>query len=184
MPHSWDVRPDRNVPHVVTCQLCGVVVERRFDENGRGVNFYTELGLEPVRGLAPQCVGAPVEMVADAVETKVRPKATVRKPVVRAVARSEIPQLASKSHQLFMTLAESASAWAGWTLTDGSVRTSPSERGLLNYLRKVGLINIKRERDSKRTLISFTDDGIAYASVNGVDLSWISGIDPVSQQRR
>lgn len=205
MPHSWDVRPDRDVPHVVTCNLCGVVVERRFDESGRGLNYYTLIGAEPVRGLAPACPGAmPAGLVAeeDAIApSMIRPRPTTRRPrpaVQRAttqrvaaqrvaatptITQPEVPQLAPKPHQLFMTLAENASSWAGWTLTDGSVRSTPSERGLLNILRKAGLINVKRERDTKRTMVSFTEVGIVYACNNGVDLTWIHSVKPVTQSR-
>jgi hypothetical protein len=69
MAHKWNSPVNRHEAHAVTCQLCGVFVERVF-EGTRGVNFNTVFGGERVRGLAPKCPGAinvdELELAADA----------------------------------------------------------------------------------------------------------------------
>jgi hypothetical protein len=66
MAHKWNTPVKKNEAHAVTCQLCGVFVERVF-EGERGVNFNTVLAGERVRGLAPKCTGkqSDVALAAD-----------------------------------------------------------------------------------------------------------------------
>lgn len=169
MPHSWDVRPDPNVPHVATCNICGVVVERELTAGGdRGVNYYTLPGHDRMRGLAPKCVGT-FTVVADAIDTA--PKITRKQKPAPKRLPAVTTKLAPTSHELFMSLAKSASTRAGWVLSDGSVQITPSQRGTLNYLKRLGLINIRKE--NKRTWVGFSDEGIAYASLHGVDINWM-----------
>lgn len=82
--------------------------------------------------------------------------------------------LTAASHETFMLYAEDAANWSGnpW-VSEGNIQPTKEERGNLSDLVKKGLIEIRRTDVGK--YIKFTPDGIAYASANGVDLSWIRG---------
>jgi hypothetical protein len=146
-----------------------VVVERVIPNGSdRGVNYYTLPGRERMRGLAPKCVGT-FAVVAD--NTDAIPKIK-RKPTPAHKAEPAVTtKLAPASHELFMALAKSASTRAGWVLSDGSVQITASQRGTLNYLKRLGLITIKKE--NKRTWVGFSDEGMGYASLHGVDINWM-----------
>lgn len=64
MAHKWNAPVNRHVQHAVTCQLCGVFVERVFEDK-RGVNYNTVAGGARVRGLAPKCPGAIVIAIVE-----------------------------------------------------------------------------------------------------------------------
>lgn len=76
-------------------------------------------------------------------------------------------QLTTESHNLFMSFAKDADNWGGTPLVD----ITPAQKGNLTDLKSKGLlVTIKSDGNM---FVDFTDEGKAYASENGVDLSWV-----------
>ena len=80
--------------------------------------------------------------------------------------------LTTASHETFMLYADDAANWSGnpW-VSEGNIEPTKAQRGNLSDLVKKGLIEIVDFEPG--TYIKFTPDGIAYATANGIDLSWI-----------
>jgi hypothetical protein len=153
MAHTWNVKPDPKVAHVVTCTTCNVTVWRIF-ENGKWSNSHEFPGGERKRGLAPRCIGPSEEA-----EIKI------------SNDRNSDTELTPASHDLFMEFANDAGNWSGTPPTDSNVQMTNSQRGNLTHLKKLGLITTDEYDGS--AWVYFTDKGIEYAGQNGVDLTWV-----------
>lgn len=142
MSHKWTGKIDRHAPYVVTCQRCGVVVERVMEE-GRLKNYHTVVGGERRRGLAPPCP-ATEEAQYDGVK------------------------LTNTSLRLFVELAEDAKNWHNVIPTDGNIKITKKLRGNVTNLKRAGLIVVREDRGSSWML--FTPKGEEYADQLGIDV--------------
>lgn len=142
MSHKWNGKVERHAPYSVTCQHCGVVVERVI-EDGEFKNYHTIVGDERRRGLAPPC------------------------PAIRET-RYEGVRLTDASLRLFIELAEDARNWHNVIPTDGNITITKKLRGNITNLKRAGLIVMREERGSSWLL--FTPKGEEYADQLGIDV--------------
>jgi hypothetical protein len=77
-------------------------------------------------------------------------------------------KISENSKALFLAYARDAGNWNGQPLVGGNVGGSKEDRGNLTQLKRAGLITTFV--DEGCTWIMFTDEGLCFASDNGIDL--------------